>query len=399
MQQSSAAATTALQYEHDYILQTYPRPDFVLESGEGIYLYDTDGRQYLDFVAGIAVNALGYRHPAVVAAIHAAADGLLHVSNLYHTVPGGELARHLIASAPAFDRVFFCNSGTEAIEGAIKFTRKFARTYSGEGKTTIVAFDGSFHGRTMGAVALTARDKYRAPFMPVMPDVRFAPYNDLDGLAAVMDDSVCAVFVEPVQGEGGLRVASSPFLAGVRELCDRHHALLVVDEIQCGMGRTGTLWAYTASNIRPDIMTIAKPLAGGLPIGAILLNDCVATAIKPGDHGTTFGGGPFITAVARVVFEYVRDPAFLAQVRSIGDYFGEALHAFARQHPTVRDVRGCGLMRGVQIDGDAAQVRMRAHDEGLLIATAGPDIVRMLPPLIVTPDQIDDALTLLARVL
>jgi acetylornithine/N-succinyldiaminopimelate aminotransferase len=399
MNQAETTAT-AIQNEQDYILQTYARPDFVIERGEGVYLYDTAGRRYLDFVAGIAVNALGYGDPEVTRTIAEQAARLVHVSNLYHTVPGGALAKLLIEQSPGFDRVFFCNSGAEAMEGAIKFARKVARATHGEGKTTFVACEGSFHGRTMGAVALTAREKYRQPFMPVMPGVRFTPYNDVAALDSVITDDVCAVVIEPVQGEGGLRVASNAFLQRARELCDQHGALLIVDEIQCGMGRTGTLWAHTPAGIQPDMMALAKPLAGGMPIGAIVLRQHVADAIQPGEHGTTFGGGPLTTAVAQVVLRRISDPAFLEHVRQVSDYLDEALHDFAASHPDkVRELRGRGLMRGLLLSGPAAPVRARGHDAGLLLATAGEDVLRMLPPLIVQPAQIDEALTLLREIL
>lgn len=391
---------TAIVQEHSYILQTYLRPDFVLERGEGMYLYDTAGRRYLDFVAGIAVNALGYGDAEISRTIAEQATRLIHVSNLYHTVPAGNLARLLVESSPAFDRVFFCNSGAEAIEGAIKIARKFARTHTGDGKTTIVAFDGSFHGRTVGAVALTARENYRLPFMPVMPDVRFAAFNDVAGLDAAISEDVCAVFVEPVQGEGGLRVADPAFLHCIRTLCDQHGALLVTDEIQCGLGRTGTLWAHTPYNIVPDITTLAKPLAAGLPLGAILLSQRVADVIQPGDHGTTFGGGPLTTAVAEVVFRRISDPTLLDHVCQVSNYLDEALHDLAAAHPNkVRALRGRGLMRGLCINGAAANVRMRGHEVGLLVATAGDDVVRLLPPLIVEEQHIDEALAKLADVL
>lgn len=394
------ATDPTIHDEQNYLLQTYPRPDFVIERGEGVYLYDTAGQRYLDFVSGIAVNALGYNDPEIVQAIADQAARLIHVSNLYHTAPAVTLARMLVESSPAFDRVFFANSGAEAIEGALKFARKFAREHYGEGKTTFVAFDGSFHGRTMGAVAITSREKYRTPFMPVMPDVRFADFNDPASLEAAMGDDVCAVIVEPVQGEGGLRVATPEFLTRVRELCDRHKALLITDEIQCGMGRTGTLWAHEQYQLRPDLMVIAKPLAGGLPTGAVLLNQCVADAIHVGDHGTTFGGGPLVTAVAGVVFRRISDPAFLARVQQVSNYLDEALHDLAADRADqVCELRGRGLMRGLQINGSAAAVRAAGHQAGLLLATAGEDVVRLLPPLIIEPQHVDEAVATLRRIL
>jgi acetylornithine/N-succinyldiaminopimelate aminotransferase len=397
----AADATEAVvQVDREYILQTYARPDFVIERGEGVYLYDTEGQRYLDFVAGIAVNALGYGDPDVTRTIAEQAARLIHVSNLYHTAPAGDLARLLVESSPAFDKAFFSNSGAEAIEGAIKFARRYAREHFGEGKTTIVAFEGSFHGRTMGAVAVTAREKYREPFMPVMPGVRFADYNDIASLKAAMGDDVCAVILEPIQGEGGLRSASDEFLKAARDLCDTHRALLVFDEIQCGMGRTGTLWAHESSGVLPDMMTVAKPLAGGLPIGAVLLSQRIADAIHTGDHGTTFGGNPLATAVAGVVFRKISDPTFLAQVRHVSSYLDESLQDLAADLPdAVLELRGRGLMRGIRISGSAAAAREAAHSRGLLIATAGDDVIRLLPPLVIDTQHVDAAIATLRQVL
>ncbi len=392
------SADDAIANEQQYLLQTYQRPDFVLDRGEGVYLFDTAGRRYLDCVAGIAVNALGYGDPDVARAITEQAAGLIHTSNLYHTRPAGELARLLVERSFA-ERVFLSNSGAEANEGALKFARTYARAHSGAGKTMIVAFSGSFHGRTMGAVAVTHREKYRAPFMPVMPDVRFAPFNDLQAAEAAIAADVCAVIVEPIQGEGGLSGATPEFLRGLRARCDAVGALLIFDEIQCGMGRTGTLWAYEPYDVRPDIMTVAKPLGGGLPIGAILLTQAVADTLHAGDHGTTFGGGPLVAGVAQVVLRKIADPAFLAHVREVGDYFDEALHDLAAASSRVIELRGRGLMRGIQIEGSAAAVREAGHGAGILIATAGDDVLRLLPPLIFERAHVDEAIAKLGQAL
>jgi len=393
-------AADIISAEQRYLLQTYARPEFVIERGEGCYLYDSEGRRYLDCVAGIAVNALGYGDPDVARAIREHADGLIHLSNLYHSRPAVELAQTLVDHTSWADRVFFCNSGTEAVEGALKFSRRYARDTHGEGKTTIVAFSGSFHGRTMGAVAVTARKKYRQPFEPVMPGVRFIPFNDSAAAAAAITDDVCGVIVEPIQGEGGLSVATPEFLRALREQCDAVDALLIFDEIQCGIGRTGTLWAHEPYGVAPDLMTIAKPLGGGLPIGAILMRQKVAQAIHTGDHGTTFGGGPFVTAVAQTVFRKIADPSFLNHVREVGDYLGEALADLQAARPNVvLEVRGRGLMRGVVINGSASAVREAAHNESLLIATAGDDVLRLVPPLILTRAQVDEAVEKLTRAL
>lgn len=381
----------AIHHEQTSILQTYARPEIVLERGEGVYLYDTEGKRYLDFLAGIGVNALGYGNADIVHALQQQASSLIHTSNLYHTIPGGELATLLLEHAPAFQRVFFCNSGAEAVEGTLKFARKYAREHHGEGKTTVVAFDGSFHGRTMGALAITSREKYRQPFVPLMPDVRFATFNDLEGLETAIRDDVCAVIVEPVQGEGGLRVASTDFLARLREVCNAHGALLIFDEIQCGMGRTGTLWAHEPSHISPDMMTLAKPLAAGLPIGAILLNQQVADVIAVGDHATTFGGGPLITSLAQVVVRRISDAAFLAHVNEVSAYLDRTLQHLATTPGQVAELRGRGLMRGIRINGSASTVRQACQEAGLLVGTSGDDVLRLLPPLIIDRQHVDEA--------
>jgi acetylornithine/N-succinyldiaminopimelate aminotransferase len=394
--------TTAEQVVSDdqnYILQVYGRPDFVIERGEGCYLYDTNGQRYLDMVAGIAVNALGYGDRDVTDVIQSHAGGVLHLSNLYHNTQAGTLARMLVESCPWADKVFLCNSGAEAIEGAIKFSRRYASDRSGPQKHVIVAFSGSFHGRTMGAVAITAREKYRQPFEPVMPGVRFVEYNDVSGSIDAIRDDVCAVVVEPIQGEGGLSVASQAFLQTLRERCDATGALLVFDEIQCGMGRTGTLWAHEQFGVEPDIMTVAKPLGGGLPIGAILMRQRVADSLHAGDHGSTFAGGPFVTAVAQTVLKKISDPAFLEHVREISDYLDESLHELAAHNPNVLELRGRGLMRGIQVRGSAAAVREAGHSAGLLVATAGDDVIRLVPPLILERSHVDEAVARLGEAL
>jgi acetylornithine/N-succinyldiaminopimelate aminotransferase len=381
--------TNIVDLDQQYVLQTYARPNFVIERGEGCYLYDTDGHKYLDCVAGIAVNALGYADPDVTAAITQHAGGLLHLSNLYHNTSAAVLAKMLADSCCVIDRVFFSNSGAEANEGAIKFARRYARDRHGEGKNIVVAFDGSFHGRTMGAVAITAREKYREPFAPVMPGVRFGEYNNIDQLDELITADVCAVVIEPIQGEGGLRVADVAYLQKIRALCDQHDALLIYDEVQCGVGRTGKMWAHPCE-AKPDVMTIAKPLGGGLPIGAILMRQKVADTIHAGDHGSTFAGGPFVTAVAQVVFNKISQPEFLTHVREISDYLDESLQDLMQRHAEVTELRGKGLMRGIRMTIPVNTVREKAHDEHLLIATAGDDVVRLVPPLIMERHHVDE---------
>ncbi len=381
-----------------YFLPVYGRPPFVLDHGRGPEVWDVEGRRYLDFVAGIAVNALGYADPTILDALAEQAPKLIHTSNLYYTEPAIELAKLLVESSFA-DKVFFSNSGAEAVEGAFKFARKVARERHGDGKHAIVAFEGSFHGRTMGAVAATHREKYRLPYMPVMPGVRFAPFNDSAGAEAAIGDDVCAVIVEPIQGEGGITAATPEFLRALRAACEAHEALLIFDEIQCGLGRTGTLWAYEPSAVTPDIMVIAKPLGGGLPIGAILTTDAVAEHLHPGDHGSTFAGGPLICAVALAVLRKLGDAAFLEHVREIGGYLDRRLEDIRDSDAHVVELRGRGLMRGVRVNGSAAAVKDAAQEAGLLLVTAGDDVIRLVPPLIIEREHVDEAVGILRHAL
>jgi len=379
-----------------YVLNTYARAPFVLARGEGMYLYDEDGKAYLDFSSGISVNALGHADPEIAAAVSQQIAQLSHVCNLYHSAPHADLAEALCARSFA-DKVYFCNSGTEAVEAAIKFARKYARTMHGPGKTGIVAFSGSFHGRTVGALALTAREKYQAPFRPLMPGASFAPFNDLAAAEKLIGPDTCAVFVEPVQGEGGIHPATAEFLAGLRAACDRYGALLVFDEIQCGMGRTGTLWGYEHSGVTPDMMTLAKALGGGLPIGATLLTDRVAAVMAPGDHGSTFAGGPVICRAAEVVLRRVSDPAMLAHIRAMGALLVEGLRGL--DHPRIVEIRALGLMIGVEFDMEVAPLIAAGHAHGLLMINAGPNVLRLLPPLIVEESHIAQFLSTLDAIL
>jgi acetylornithine/N-succinyldiaminopimelate aminotransferase len=373
--------------ESDYIVQTYKRAPFVLVHGEGVHLFDSDGNVYLDFVAGIAVNALGYQNEELTLAIQTAAKGLIHVSNLYLTAPQVELAKMLVEKSFA-DRVFFTNSGTEANEGAIKFARKVAYEKGLTDKTEVVCFTGAFHGRTMGALALTPREKYQKPFLPLMPGAVVAEFNNLDSAKQAIGEKTAAVIIEPVQGEGGIYSATPDFLRGLRELCDQHGAVLIFDEVQCGVGRTGTLWAYEASGVTPDIMTIAKPLAGGLPIGAILMTDAVAGAMHPGEHGTTFAGGPLVTSAAKTVLNRVSQPEFLAHVNEVGDYLVERLSEI--NSPLIKEVRGHGLMVAVELTVDTTDIIDAGYKHGLIMVNAGTNVIRLVPPLIVEKKHVDE---------
>jgi acetylornithine/N-succinyldiaminopimelate aminotransferase len=384
--------------EKDYVLQTYRRPDFVLVHGDGARVFDSAGREYLDAVAGIAVNALGHRDPQIVATLRAAADGLIHVSNLYHTEPQASLARALVERSFAA-RVFFCNSGTEATEGALKIARKYARDRFGHAKTHIVAFSGSFHGRTMGALSVTATEKYRAPFEPLVPDVRFVPFNDQALAEETITEDVCAVIVEPVQGEGGIHLARPEFLGGLRSMCDRVGALLIFDEVQCGLGRTGRLWAHQWADAAPDVMTLAKPLAAGLPMGAVLMTQSVAEVMAPGDHGSTFAAGPLVCQVAQVVLQRVSDTGFLADVRAKGEHLAGRLEGLAGKSRLVREVRGRGLMWGIECTVEAPGVIGAGYRNGLLMCASGTHVVRLLPPLTITSSELDALVERLAATL
>lgn len=390
------SAEAVMEKESQYVLGTYPRAPFVLTHGSGMEVFDTTGKAYLDFGSGIAVNVLGHADPEVAEAIAAQAAQLSHVCNLYHIAPHAELAAMLCDLSFA-DKVFFSNSGAEAVEAALKFARKYARTIHGPGKHEIVAFRGGFHGRTMGALAVTSRESYQAPFRPLMPGVSFAPYNDIDAATSLIGPQTCAVIVEPVQGEGGVNVATPAFMAALREQCDRYGVLLIVDEIQSGLGRTGTLWAYQQTGITPDIMTLAKALGGGLPIGATLLTDAVAETVEIGDHGSTFGGGPVVCAAAQVVLRRVSDPAMLAHVNAMGSYLTNKLHEL--QSPHVTEIRGSGLMIGVQMDIEVKPLIPAGYEEGLLLLNAGADVLRLLPPLIVSEADIDQLVDVLARII
>ncbi len=380
--------------EAEYVLHTYNRPPYVLERGEGVWLYDTEGKAYLDFVSGIAVNALGHSHPAVVQAIAEQAARLDHVSNLYHTAPQAQLAQMLVQNSFA-DKVFYCNSGAESVEAAIKFARKWGRTHHGNAKTDFITLSGAFHGRTLGALALTPRDYYQDPFRPLMPGTKLATFNDLASVEAQIDEHTCAIIVEPLQGEGGVHAATPEFLRGLRELCDRNDALLIYDEVQCGLGRTGTLWGHEPSGVLPDIMTLAKPIAGGLPMGCTLMTQAVADTIEPGDHASTFAGSPIVSAAAIASFQIISEPSFLEHVRWCGSYLEAGLLKLQESHDCIQQVRGRGLIWGVECNTAVTPALNVATEQGLLALNAGPNVLRLLPPLIIEQEHMDRALTIL----
>jgi acetylornithine/N-succinyldiaminopimelate aminotransferase len=376
------------------LLDVYARVGPPLVAGEGVELVAQDGTRYLDFVAGIGVNALGYNHPVIRGAIERALGaGLIHVSNLFRSEPGEQLADELVARSFA-DRVFFCNSGAEANEAAFKFARKWS------GKSEIVAFSGSFHGRLFATLAATDRPDYRRPFEPLVPGIRIAPREDWAAVDhAISASRTAAVIIEPVQGEGGVRPFDAEWLGFVRELCDSRGVALIFDEVQCGLGRTGTLFAYEQTGVVPDVLTLAKPLAGGLPMGAVLVTAAVAAALKPGDHATTFGGGPLVASVALALLRTIADPVFLDDVRRKGEWLGARLAELAARSPRVREVRGRGLFWGLELGEPAAAIVTAARERGLLVLTAGPQVIRVIPPLVIRREELERGVAILEEVL
>jgi len=399
---SSSGAVAPAAAAESAVLGTYKRAPVTFVRGQGVELFDERGRAFLDFTSGIAVNALGYADPGVEAVMREALEtGMLHVSNLYATEPGERLARFLVEHAPFASKAFFCNSGAEANEAAFKFARRWARSTpdASPAKHEIVALRGAFHGRTMGVLAATDRPGYRIPFRPLAGGVSIVE-RDIEALAAVLSpETTAAVIAEPVQGEGGVRVLDPGFLRELRALTRERGAALVLDEIQCGLGRTGYFLAHERAGIEPDMVTLAKPLAGGLPMGAVLLAPHVAAAVRPGDHGTTFGGGPFVASVALHVVERLADPALLKRVRENGEWLGEELTAMAARTGRVRAVRGTGLMWGIDTNAPAGEVVANALDARLLVCSAGDHTVRLLPPLTITREQLKLGVAILEEVL
>jgi predicted acetylornithine/succinylornithine family transaminase len=376
------------------LLAVYER-ELTLVRGKGARLFDREGRSYLDFAAGIGVNGLGYGDPKVLAAIKKQAAQLIHTSNLFHTEAASALAERLVALAfPS--RVFFCNSGSEAWEGALKFARKIGKP---QGRVEYLCFERAFHGRTMGALSTTWNPKYREPFEPLVPGVRFLPWNDLSAVAAALTEQTAAVMLEPIQGEGGVRPAPPSFLQGLRKLTQEKGALLVLDEVQCGLGRTGKMFAFQHAGIVPDILTLAKPLGGGLPMGAVLVREELAPAIAVGDHGSTFGGNPVAAAASLAVLDRLSSPGFLEGVARRGASLVRGLKKLARAHPSIAEVRGLGLMVGLELTGEAGPVVKALRERGFLATKAGDKVLRLLPPLVVKPAEIKAFLVALEDVL
>ncbi len=387
--------------EERYLMNTYKRPPIVFTRGRACRLYDSQRREYLDFLGGIAVNALGYSHPRLVRVIQREAGRAVHLSNLFHNAYQAPLARKL-AEWSGLDRVFFTNSGTEAIEGALKLARAYAhRKASGDvaPKTRILALENSFHGRTFGAVSITYPAKYREPFAPLVPGVEFVRFNDLADLEYKFDDSVCALVLETIQGEGGVYAVSEAFWNGARALASQHDAALIADEIQCGLGRTGRRFAYQKFDSLPDIVTVAKPLAGGLPLGALIANEKFAAAFSPGMHGTTFGGGPLICATALEFLRVVEEEKLLDNIRARGAELRAGLEKLAAHFDFIREIRGDGLILGIDLSVDGAPFVQEAMRQGLLINCTHEHILRLLPPFILRPRDVSEFLGTFEKVL
>ena len=371
------------------LLHTYNRYQVVLEEGDGVYLFDTEGKSYLDFVSGIAVCSLGYGHPVFTAALKNQVDKLLHTSNLYYTAPVAEAATKL-KEATQMDRVFFTNSGTEAIEGALKAARKYA--YSNQsGKYEFIAMNHSFHGRSMGAVSVTGNAHYREPFEPLIGGVKFADFNDLESVKAQITDKTCAILLEPVQGEGGIYPATQEFLEGVRALCDEHDILLIFDEIQCGMGRTGNMFAWQGYGVKPDIMAMAKAIGNGVPVGAFAMTEKVAEkSLAPGDHGTTYGGNPFVCTAVSTVLDIFEQENLLSHVNEVSAYLEEKLDVIVENSEVVEARRGKGLMQGLVLTKPVGEVIKKCMNHGLIVISAGGNVLRLLPPLVITKEHVDE---------
>ena len=375
----------------------YARQPLALARGRGCEVWDADGRRYLDFFAGIAVNNLGHCHPAVVEAIHRQADQLLHVSNHYYNAPLAELTA-LLCRISFAERVWIGNSGAEANEAAMKLVRRWGADH-GNGRYEILSTTGSFHGRTFATLTATGQEKYHQGYRPLLPGVKLVPFDDLAAMEAAVGPETVAIMIEPIQGEGGVNVPQPEYLTGLRALCDRRNLLLVLDEIQTGLGRTGRLFAYESAGIVPDVMTLAKALGGGLPIGAMCTTEGLASVFTPGAHGTTFGGNPVTCAAAVAAVTELAKPELLAHVREMGEYFRSRLDDLAHRHAIVRDIRGCGLMLGLGLEVSGAPVVARCLADGLIINCTAERVLRMLPPLIVTRAQIDEAVPILDRAL
>lgn len=387
-----------IEQAEQHLIHTYNRYQIVLDKGEGVYLYDVEGKKYLDFAAGIAVFSLGYGNKAYNDALKAQIDKLLHTSNLYYNAPAAKAAA-VITEKSGMDRVFFTNSGTEAIEGAIKLARKYAYMKDGSTDHEIIAMNHSFHGRSLGALSVTGNVKYQEAFKPLIGGIKFADFNDLESVKAQVTDKTCAIIMEPVQGEGGLYPAKPEFLEGVRKLCDEKNILLIFDEVQCGMGRTGAMFAWQKYGVKPDIMTMAKALGCGVPVGAFAAVEEVAVALVPGDHGTTYGGNPFACAAINEVFRQYDEKDILGNVQEVGEYLHAKLQTIVDKYDVAKETRGVGLMQGLELTIPVADIILKALDKGLIVISAGANIIRFVPPLVITKENVDEMAAILEDIL
>ena len=391
-------STAILERERSFLLQTYNRYPVVLARGKGVFLYDLDGQRYLDFVAGLGVNALGHAHPRIVKIIREQAARAIHLSNLYYNEYQGLLAEKLCGLS-GLQRAFFSNSGTEAIEGSIKLARLAGHRTGGESKSQLVALQGSYHGRTFGAMSLTGQDKYRKGFEPLLEDVKFVPQNNIEALRAAVDENTCAIVLEPIFGEGGVYECSVDFLQECRAVADRHRAALIFDEIQCGLGRTGNIFAFQTFSVTPDIVAIAKPIAAGLPLGAFLAREEFASAISPGQHGTTFGGGPLACRVALEYLAILEEEKLLENVVRVGNYLQEQLNLVVERYAAAQGVRGRGLIQGLQLDIPARPLVEQALAEGVLFNSTQDSVLRFLPPFLLQEKHVDKGMRVLKKLL
>jgi acetylornithine/N-succinyldiaminopimelate aminotransferase len=392
------ATEEVIQREKQFVLQTYNRYPLVIERGKGVFLFDLDGKRYLDFVAGLGVNALGHAHPRIVKTIRQQAARAIHLSNLYYNEYQGRLAERLCALS-GLQRAFFCNSGTEAIEGSIKLARLAGHRAGGIAKSQLIALEGSYHGRSFGSMSVTGQDKYRKGFEPLLEDVRFVPRNDVEALRAAVNDKTCAIVLEPIFGEGGIYECSAEFLQECRTLADRHRAALIFDEIQCGLGRTGTMFAFQSFGVTPDIVAIAKPIAAGIPLGAFLAKEEFASAISAGQHGSTFGGGPLSCRVALEFLAIVEEENLLAHVGQVGGYLRQQLKALPDRFSMVREVRGRGLILGLQLDVPARPIVEQALAESVLFNSTQDTVLRFLPPFLLKEKHVDKGVRVLKKLL
>ena len=380
------------------LLHTYNRFPVEFDRGEGVYLYDAEGRKYLDFAAGIAVCGLGYGHPELTKALKEQAEKLLHTSNLFYNESCGKAAAAL-KKACGMDRVFFTNSGTEANEGALKAARKYAYTKK-SGRYEFIAMENSFHGRSFGAVSVTGHDSYREPFEPVLPGVKFAKFNDLDSVKALVSDKTCAIILEPLQGEGGIHLATQEFMEGIRKICDDNDILMICDEVQCGMARTGTMFAWQGFGVKPDIITMAKAIGNGIPVGAFAMTEKVAEySLQPGDHGATYGGNPLACTAVKKVIEIFEREDIVGHVNKVSPYLTKRLDELVQDVDCVAERKGTGLMQGIALTKPVAEVNSRAIEEGLLVIQAHGNVLRFVPPLIVEEKHIDEMIEKLRRAL